>query len=201
MNLRVFLMSGLAWLLACLPGARVGAADAPAAGRAGQATIYYSFAPWDGAAYALEIPLERADEASQPSIRINIWGYPEFTEPTTLHFSGREDAGGGPSRGDGRALFQAILNKSMPERLAGSVSFKALKKDSPVCGSYELATLDGRRTFKGSFQAAWGNKPGRPSGYLLPGVARPVASFSAPTAPGGRFFAGGFRLALREEPD
>ncbi len=47
----------------------------------------------------------------------------------------------------------------MPERLAGSVSFKALKNDSPVSGSYEFATLDGKRTFKGRFQAVWGNKP------------------------------------------
>jgi hypothetical protein len=159
MNNRVFLMSGLAWLLVCLPGSQVRAADAPSAGPVDQATIYFSFAPWDGAAYDIEIPLERADDAAHPSIRINIWGYPEFPEPKTIHFTGKEDPGGGPSKGDGRALFQANLNKSMPERLAGSVSFETLKNDSPVSGSFEFATLDGKRTFKGRFQAAWGNKP------------------------------------------
>jgi hypothetical protein len=47
----------------------------------------------------------------------------------------------------------------MPESLAGTVSFKTLKKDSPVLGGYELATMDGKKVFRGSFQALWGNKP------------------------------------------
>jgi len=72
-----------------------------------------------------------------------------------------EDAGGGNSRGDGLALFQANLNKSMPERLVGSVSFKTLRNDHPVSGTYVFSTLDGKRGFKGSFQAAWGNKPAK----------------------------------------
>ncbi len=156
-----YLLRGLACLLACLIGLRVRAADAPAAGLIGPATIYYSSAPWDGAAYALEILSEPRDNGAQSSIRINIWGYPEFPKPTTIHFSGLEDAGGGPSRGDGRALFQANFNKSMPERLVGSVSFTSLQGDHPVSGSYEFATLDGKRRFKGSFQAAWGNKPAK----------------------------------------
>ena len=158
MKCRALLMSGLSWLLVCLAGSQIKAADATAVGPANQAIIYFSFAPWEGPAYAIEIALENAGNAVQPVIRINIWGYPEFPEPKTIHFSGEEDAGGGPSRGDGRALFQANLNKSMPERLVGSVSFKILQKDRPVSGSYEFATLDGKRRFKGSFQAAWGNK-------------------------------------------
>lgn len=161
MNYRAFLMCGLAWLLVCLAGSQARAADAPAVGPVDQAIIYFSFAPWDGAAYDIEIPLERADDGAQPSIRINIWGYPEFPRPKTIHFSGKEDPGGGPTRGDGRALFQADLNKSTPERLVGSVSFKVLQNGFPVSGSYEFATLDGNRKFKGSFQAAWGNKPAK----------------------------------------
>lgn len=161
MNFRVFSMSGLAWLLVCLTGSPLDAADAPESGPATPATIYFSSAPWDGAAYDIEIPLEHPGDAAQPYIRINIWGYPKFPVPTTVHFSGKEDAGGGPLRGDGRALFQANLNRSMPERLLGSVSFNILKDDSPVSGSYELATLDGKRIFKGRFQAAWGNKPAK----------------------------------------
>jgi hypothetical protein len=158
---RAYLMGGLSLLVVCIAGPPVRAADAPAAGRADQAVIYYSYAPWDGAAYAIEIPLEHADDAVQPVIHINIWGNPQFSEPKTIHFSGKEDPGGGPAKGDGRALFQANLNKTTPERLVGSVSFEALQSDHPVSGSYEFATLDGKRRFKGSFQAAWGNKPAR----------------------------------------
>jgi len=161
MNYRAYLMSVLSWLLVCVAGSQIKAADAPAVGPVDQAIIYFSFAPWDGAAYDIEIPLEHADDAVQPIIRINIWGYPQFPETKTIHFSGKEDAGGGPSRGDGRALFQANLNKTMPERLVGSVSFETLQNDHPVSGSYEFATLDGKRKFKGSFQAAWGNKPAK----------------------------------------
>jgi hypothetical protein len=161
MNHRAFFMVGLALLLFCLIGPRLDSADAPGVGAADKATIYFSSAPWDGAAYDIEIPLEHVDDAPRPYIRINIWGYPEFSDPKAIYFSGREDAGGGPLKGDGRALFQVDLNKTFPERLAGSVSFKALKDDSPVSGSYELATLDGKRKFKGTFQAVWGNKPAR----------------------------------------
>lgn len=161
MNYRAFLMSGSAWLLVCAAGSRIKATDAPAVRPADQAIIYYSSAPWDGAAYEIVIPLEHADDAVRPAVRINIWGYPQFSEPTTIHFSGKEDPGGGPSMGDGRALFQANLNKSMPECLAGSVSFKTLQNDHSVSGSYEFATLDGKRKFRGRFQAAWGNKPAK----------------------------------------
>jgi len=156
-NYRAYLMSGLSWLLVCVAGSQIKAADAPEVGPVDQAIIYFSIAPWDDAAYDIEIPLERKDDAVQPIIRINIWGYPQFSEPKIIHFSGKEDAGGGPSRGDGRALFQANLNKTTPEPLIGSVSLRNLKNDRPVSGRYEFSTLDGKRKFKGSFQAAWGN--------------------------------------------
>jgi hypothetical protein len=159
MNLRQFLVGVSGCLLICLVGFQLKAADAQAAAPAKPATIYFSFAPWDGAAYDLEIPLQNGADAAEPYIRIDIWGYPEFPDPETIHFTGKEDAGGGPSKGEGRALFQSNLNKSMPESLAGTVSFKTLKKDSPVLGGYELATMDGKKVFRGSFQALWGNKP------------------------------------------
>jgi hypothetical protein len=151
----------VAWTLVCLAESHVGAADAQAARPVCQATIFFSSAPWDGAAYDLEIPLEHGDEVAQPNLRISIWGNPEFPEPITLHFSGKEDAGGGPQRGAGCAVFQAILNKSTPQRLVGWVSFNTLKNDSPVSGSFEFATLDGKKRFKGSFKAAWGNRPAK----------------------------------------
>jgi hypothetical protein len=160
-NYRAYLVSGMSWLLACFAGSQIKAADAQEVGPVDRAVIYFSSAPWDGAAYDLEIPLERADCAVQPTIRVDIWGYPQFSEPKTIHFTGKEDAGGGPSRGDGRALFQANLNQTTPELLVGSISFRNLKNDHPVSGSYEFSTLDGKRKFKGSFQAAWGNNPAK----------------------------------------
>lgn len=148
-----------ACLLVCPIGLELIAVGVPSASTANSATIFYSSAPWDGAAYDLEIPLKPAGAADEPYLRINIWDYPEFPDPKTIRFTGKEDSGGGPSRGEGRALFQRNFNKSMPENLAGTIEFRILKKDSPVSGSYALATLDGKKVFKGSFQAVWGNKP------------------------------------------
>lgn len=161
MNRRDFLLGGLASLPFCLAGPWARAADAPVAAPGNRATLFYSFAPWDGAAYDLEIPLEPVDGSPQPYLRISIWGYPEYKEAQTVYFSGKEDPGGGPLKGDGSARFQANLNKSWPEKLVGSVSFLTLLYDHPVQGSYDLATLDGKRKFKGSFQAQWGNKPAK----------------------------------------
>jgi len=161
MNRRIFFVGAMSCVFASFANSRINAADTPAGGPESRATIYFSAAPWDGAAYAMEIPLARATDAPQSFIRISIWGNPEFPEPKTIYFSGKEDPGGGPGKGDGRASFQAVLNKSWPENLAGSISFSTLRQDRPVSGTYELATLDGKKKFNGSFQALWGNKPMR----------------------------------------
>lgn len=123
-------------------------------------TIFYSAAPWDGAAYDLEIPLEKTDDAPNPSIRVNLWGNPRFDKPETVHFTGKEDAGGGPGRGAGRASYQAIKDKSRPENLAGTVVFDVLKAGQPVTGRYDLTTEKGKK-FEGRFKADWGNRPER----------------------------------------
>lgn len=125
-----------------------------------KATIYYSAAPWDGAAYDIEIPLEKTDEAPNPAIRVNIWGNPEFAKSETIRFTGKEDPGGGPGKGPGRASYQAILNKSWPENLAGTIVFKALKAGQPVSASYDFTTAKGKK-LKGRFKATWGNEPPR----------------------------------------
>ena len=65
----------VAWLLLCPTGSPVRVADAQTVGPLDQATIFFSFAPWDGAAYDIEIPLEHVEGAAQPNIRINITGY------------------------------------------------------------------------------------------------------------------------------
>ena len=118
-----------------------------------KAVIKYSAAPWDGSAYEILIPVPKIAEGSDPFIRIDIWCNPEFQTAKSFHFSKEGDRKDG-----GRAVLQAILNKSMPVTLTGSVSFRALKKEHPVVGRFEFADADGR-TLKATFEAAWGNKP------------------------------------------
>ena len=118
-----------------------------------KAVINYSAAPWDDAAYEILVPMQNIASGSDPSVRIDIWGNPEFQKAKSFHFSKEGDRKEG-----GRASFQSILNKSMPVTLTGTVSFKTLQKGHPVFGAFELAGPDGR-TFKASFEATWGNKP------------------------------------------
>lgn len=117
-----------------------------------KAVINYSVAPWDGTAYEILIPLKEVQGASNPFIRINIWGNPEFKKHQIYKFTGVYD-----SEERGKANFQPILNKSLPEILEGTVSFKSLQKGRPVLGTFDLMTLTGK-VFKGEFKAVWGNK-------------------------------------------
>jgi hypothetical protein len=118
-----------------------------------KAVIKYSAAPWDDSAYEILIPVPKIAEGSDPFIRIDIWGNPEFQKAKSFHFSNE-----GNHKDGGRAVFQSILNKSSPITLTGTVSFRALQKGQPVFGSFEFADPDGR-TLKASFEATWGNKP------------------------------------------
>lgn len=157
MSKRSYLLSALACLFAVLINRPIEAAGTRASAAPDNAVIYFSAAPWDGAAYEIRIPLEKTKEAPNPVIRINIWGNPEFPGPKTIRFSGKEDSSGGPSKGIGRASFQPILDNSWPEDLAGSISFKNLRQEHAVIATYELTTSKGKK-FKGEFRAIWGNK-------------------------------------------
>lgn len=119
------------------------------------ATIVLSEAPWDGGSYFLLIPLPKTDEAAAPVLRVDLWDRPEFLKKTTVRFTGKEDPGGGPGRGPGRVAFQAALNQTFPERASGVITFKSLKRGTPVEGTYDLVTVKGRK-FMGKFLAAWG---------------------------------------------
>jgi len=123
------------------------------------AKIYYSSAPWDGAAYAIEIPLGTDKDSAKGQLRINLWGNPEFSEITAYSFSGHEDPGGGPGKGTGRASYQEVLNKSLPVALKGVIEFGSIQKEKPVIGIFVLTSLDGKQEFSGKFEAAWSNKP------------------------------------------
>jgi hypothetical protein len=143
--------------LAC---AQVLAADAPQAVPERKPTIYFSAAPWDGAAYSIEIPLEKSDDAPNPYIRVSIWGNPEFAKSQTLRFTGKEDSSGGDNKGVGRATYQTIQNKSWPENLAGTMTFKALQQGKPVSAAYDFSSEKGKK-LKGKFKAPWGNEAPR----------------------------------------
>ena len=135
----------VAW--ACAPPSHAQFVEAPNT----KAVIRFSNAPWDDSAYDLRIPLTTQAGASGPIIRIDIWGNPEYQKPKTLRIL----AEGGPTQ-VGRALYQPVLDKSLPETLTGTVSFDGLKKGTPVTGSYDLSTAKGRK-FRGRFLAKWGN--------------------------------------------
>lgn len=136
----------------------VAALPAAAAGR--EATIYFSHAPWDGAAYELRIPLSIAADAPNPVVRVNLWGNPEFAKSETVRFTGKEDASGGPGAGRGRASYQTVLDRSLPEPLTGAITFRALTQGRPVEGTYKLKLKSGRE-LRGKFRAAWGNEKPR----------------------------------------
>jgi hypothetical protein len=152
MNCRALLVSGFSGLFVCFAGSQIKAADTPAAGPVDQAIIYFSYAPWDGAAYDIEIPLQHRMMPSNlhPHKHMGLSSVSWSRRP--FIFRGRKMLGEDPQRGDGRALFQANLNKSMPEWLEGSVSFKTLRGDHPVSGTYEFATLDGKGSLRAVFR-------------------------------------------------
>jgi hypothetical protein len=118
-----------------------------------KAVINYSVAPWDDAAYEILVPMPKVGEDSNPYVRIDIWGNPEYPKPTSLRFSK-----GSNRKEGGRATLQTVLNKSMPVDLTGVVSFRKLKKGHTVFGNFEFTAPDGK-TFAASFEASWGNKP------------------------------------------
>jgi hypothetical protein len=177
MSKRNHYIGGIPGLLIALLYSPIAAGETRPSDPVNNAAIYYSAAPWDGSAYEIRIPFEKTQDAVNPCIRVHIWGNPEFAKPRTIYFSGKEDAGGGPGKGDGRASFQTVLDHSWPEEMKGSISFRSLKRDRPVAATYELTTLKKGRKFKGSFRAAWGNKP---SGGRGGGVDREAARRMTP---------------------
>src|SRR5436305_1654400 len=101
---------------------------------------------------AARIFLSSRSKALQASSACN----PEFAAVTTIRCSGKENSSGGAGSGAGRASYQGVLNKSLPENMAGTITFTSLQKDRPVSATYELATLDGKKKYSGKFDAVWG---------------------------------------------
>jgi hypothetical protein len=104
------------------------------------ATIQRDCAPWDGAAFTVDISLQRGDVIS-----ISIWQAPEIRSPRTFSFP---DATG--------QVGNASLMRSggLPEQLSGKVFFLSVNQGSRTQGKFELSTESGQH-FAGEFQAEW----------------------------------------------
>ncbi len=114
--------------------------------------ISYTFAPWDGPAYELFLPLGDASSTQPPYIRVDIWGNPVFANETTLTLTGRIDP-----NGSGRATYHLGHSGAPPRVLTGTVRFASLKRGVPVSGEFNLLSVDGQ-SYSGKFTAEWGNK-------------------------------------------
>ena len=139
----------LAWAVLAIAGTGVAQTDRK---MTNTPRISYTFAPWDGPAYELFLPLGQATSTGRPYIRVDIWGNPVFAKETTLALTGRID----PS-GSGRASYHLGQDGAAPRVLTGTVRFDALQRGMPVSGDFNLLSADGQ-SYTGKFTAEWGNK-------------------------------------------
>ena len=106
-------------------------------------TINRDCAPWDGAAFAVSMPLREGS-----TIYISIYRSPDLKLPASFSFpdaSGRE----------GNAYL--LMPDGSPEQLAGRVWFQRVVQGKPVEGRFQLRSEAGAR-FEGKFLAEWGNE-------------------------------------------
>ena len=126
----------------------VGAGARPGGGTVLDATVQGSCAPWDGAAFAVSMPVDSLDAALRgATLAISIWKAPDLPAST---FTFLEAAGG--YRDSGAAVLQTKGDKY--QRLTGTVSFTQVRTDAPVDGSFDLVTQDARR-LSARFHATW----------------------------------------------
>jgi hypothetical protein len=104
------------------------------------ATVYRDCAPWDGAAFTVQIPLGRGDV-----IDISIWKSPEIQIPITFTFP--DDTGQ-----TGNAILSHHVGQL--DALSGTVRFQSVVEGQPVRGSFNLHNESGE-IFEGSFEAEW----------------------------------------------
>jgi len=107
------------------------------------ATIQRDCAPWDGAAFAVKIPVRNGTV-----INISIYQSPEIAFPATFSFPDETGRTG-----------SAFLLSSVgePEELRGRVSFPRVEQGMLTEGKFDLHTETGE-PFKGNFKAEWGNE-------------------------------------------
>jgi len=107
------------------------------------ATIQRDCAPWDGAAFTVQIALQGGD-----AIQISIWQSPELKLPKTFSFPDDTSQVGNAS---------LMHSTEAAEQLSGKVSFSSVKQGSPAEGRFELFTDTGEG-FTGEFHAEWQDK-------------------------------------------
>jgi hypothetical protein len=107
------------------------------------ATIQRDCAPWDGAAFTVNIPVQGVVDLS-----ISIWQAPELTSPNAFSFPDDTGQVGNASLADAAGT---------SEQLSGNVFFSSVQDGSPVDGRFELSTDTGQR-FAGEFHAEWGDQ-------------------------------------------
>jgi hypothetical protein len=103
-------------------------------------TIQRDCAPWDGAAFTVNIPLQSGD-----AISVSIWQAPELQSPKTFSFPDNTGQVGNAS---------LMRSAGFPEELSGSVSFSSVQQASPAEGRFDLTTDTGQH-FSGEFHAEW----------------------------------------------
>jgi hypothetical protein len=127
------LILGIAWVM--FPGQR------PEAAHVYAATIQQDCAPWDGAAFSVQIPLENGDV-----IEIAVWEAPLIQFGKTFSF---------PKESSQHGYASLVHSVEAREQLTGSVSFSGVMSGDPVEGRFELETMDFEQHFVGRFQAGW----------------------------------------------
>ena len=113
------------------------------------ATIQGDCAPWDGAAFRVNVPAATLGvRAESAFVSVSIWKAPHIATRTTFNF-----ANGSSAIPDSGA---AVLwsKGGQAESLRGWVTFESVSGDSPVDGSFELTAKSGAR-FAASFHATW----------------------------------------------
>ena len=128
-------------MCALAPLAAARANDAPVLG----ATIGASCAPWDGAAFVVEMPVDSLGrDLTGARLAISVWKAPRIPAGTMFTFHGIADSGA------------VVLwsGKDSAQRLTGTVTFGAVGPDAPADGSFDLSTKGGRR-LAARFHATW----------------------------------------------
>ena len=104
------------------------------------ATVHRDCAPWDGAAFTIQVPLQDGD-----SIHISIWQSPDIVFPKTFSFP--DDTG---------QIGNAILIHALglPDTLSGEVTLQRVQAGIPIEGRFSLGSAGGGQ-FEAQFRAEW----------------------------------------------
>jgi hypothetical protein len=107
------------------------------------AVINRDCAPWDGAAFAVSMPLSDGS-----TIYVSIYQSPDIKFPSSYSFPDE-------SKREGNAYL--LLPDGSPEQLAGRVWFQRVQGGTPVEGRLQFRSEAGAQ-LEGEFVAEWGDE-------------------------------------------